>query len=130
MKPLDITVETAQPPTGMLEAVLTELGEHLQNLIDSNTTNIIDLNSLPLSEFDITQLEQKLGKGEVEVTLTTIGESHIFETGYNGIWWLKHYTPEQILLSQFIEITTMPDIIKSQPEDMKLALSRFNSERN
>ena len=58
MKPLDIPVDTVQPPSGMLEAVLTELAEHLQNLVDSNTTHIIDLNSLPLSEFDISQLQQ------------------------------------------------------------------------
>lgn len=129
MKPLDIPVETTQPPTGMLEAVLTELAEHLQNLVDCNTNHVIDLESLPLSTSDLSQLQQYLGKGEVDITLTTIGESHIFETGYSGIWWIQHYNPERVLISQFIEITTVPDIIKSQPEDMQLAISRFNSER-
>lgn len=125
MKSLNIPVEVTQPPTGMTEAVLSELAEHLKNLIDNDTSYVIDVNSLPLSDIDIAQLEHRLGKGEVEVNLNTIGESHIFETAYNGIWWVKHYTPEKVLISQFIEITTIPHIIKSQPEDSKLALSRL-----
>ncbi|MBC8212087.1 MAG: hydrogenase expression/formation protein [Gammaproteobacteria bacterium] len=125
--PLNLPIEIAAPSTGMAQAVLHELAGHLQQLIESGKTEVIDLTSLPMSSSDKQQLETQLGKGEVDITLTTIGESRIFETAYSGIWWIRHYTADQHLIAELIEICSVPQIIKSHPADMQQALSRLKN---
>jgi len=130
MKPIDLPVEVAQPSTGMAQAVLHELAGHLQQLIEAAKTEVIDITSLPMSSSDKQQLETLLGKGEVDITLNTIGESRIFETAYSGIWWIRHYTAEHKLISELIEICAVPQIIKTHPADMQQALARLQSLTN
>ena len=119
MTSLQIPIEVAAPSTGMAQAILTELVNHMQQLVDTGASHVIDLASLPMSDTDKQELESLLGKGEVTITLHTLGDSHIFETAFSGIWWIKHYTADQHLISELIEIATVPEIIRSHPEDIR-----------
>ncbi len=121
MKPDDFKVEVIEPKTGMIQAVLSELVEQLQELADHAKQHVIDLSSLPLTTSDKKELEKLLGQGEVQATLSTLGKSQIIETAYHGVWWIKHYSPDEKLLSELIEITSIPEIIKSHPEDIRQA---------
>jgi len=127
MKSINLPIEIAEPSTGMVQAVLSELMQHLQQLVESGLTHVIDLSSLPMSGSDRTQLETLLGNGEAQVILTTIGESRIIETAYSGIWWVRHYNLEQQLLAELIEIAQVPEIIKSHPADIRQALHRLKT---
>ncbi|MBT3205548.1 MAG: hypothetical protein HOM14_20530 [Gammaproteobacteria bacterium] len=118
---IEIPLEIAEPTTGMVQAVLRELLEHVELLIKSGQQHVIDLTSLPLNDSDKRELKNLLGKGEVSITLSTLGDSKIFETGINGIWWIKHFNPNEQLLAELIEITTIPEIIKSHPDDIEQA---------
>ncbi len=120
---IDIPVTIAEPSTGMSKAVLSELFEQLLVLEQTGQSHVIDLNSLPMSDSDKQGLEKLLGKGEVSITLSTIGDSQIFETAYSGIWWVKHFSPDEKLLAELIEITIIPEIIKSHPDDIKHAVN-------
>ncbi len=121
-QPIEIPVEIAEPTTGMLKAVLSELIEQLQALHESGQQHVIDLNSLPMSDSDKRELENRLAKGEVSIVLSTLGNSQIFETAFSGIWWVKHYDPDEKLIAEFIEVTYIPEIIKSHPDDIKQAV--------
>lgn len=123
LNPVEIPVEVAEPQTGLAQAVLTELVEHLQILAEQGQQHVIDLTSLPMNSTDKQVLENMLGRGEVSVTLSTLGDSEIYETRYHGIWWIKHYSADQQLISELIEITGIPEIIKSHPEDIQLSLN-------
>ena len=121
VNPLNIAVDVSEPTTGMAQAVFNELVDKLQELAENAKQHVIDISSLPLSDSDKQQLETLLGQGEVQVTLSTIGESRIVETAYSGIWWVKHYTADDKLISELIEITRIPEIIKSHPDDIQHA---------
>lgn len=121
INPIELPVEVAEPGTGMARAVLSELVEHLQLLAEQGLQHVIDLTSLPMNSTDKRELEDLLGRGEVSVILSTIGDSQIFETRYSGIWWIKHYTVDQQLISELIEITQIPEIIKSHSDDIQQA---------
>jgi hydrogenase-1 operon protein HyaF len=125
MNPLQIPIEINHSSSGMAQALFTELAQHLQQLLDQGTEHTIDLFSLPVSDQDKQELEQLLGKGEVEITLTTVGESRIYETAYNGIWWVRHYAADELLISEFIEVSRIPEIIKSHPSDVALSADRM-----
>ena len=54
--------------------------------------------------------------------LDALGPSEIIETRYAGVWLVTHYNDEEEVVSRFIEITAIPEILKSQDEDMSNAL--------
>ena len=116
---LDLPVEVAEPRTGMAQAVFNELADQLQALAERGARHVIDLTSLPMTSTDRQELADMLGQGEVRITLSTIGDSQIYETAYSGIWWIKHYSADQKLLSELIEVTALPEIIASQSEDIQ-----------
>ncbi len=118
---MQLAVEVTEPATGMAQAVLRELAEHLAALAEHGHSHQIDLTSLPMSSGDKQQLATALGRGEVDITLNTMGMSQIYETAYGGIWWVKHYSVDEQLLAELIEVAMIPQIINSQPADIEMA---------
>ena len=117
---LEIPVEIGAPSTGMAQAVLAELNEYLTELSFSGRQHVIDLNSLPMTDSDKRELALFLGRGEVAVTLQTMGDSQVFETGYIKLQTpLRIYSADNQLIAELVEITTLPEIIKSHPEDVQ-----------
>ncbi len=125
MNPLQIPIEINHGSSAMARALFNELAQHLQKLVEQGKEHTVDLFSLPVNDQDKQELEQLLGKGEVDITLTTVGESRIFETSYNGIWWVRHHAADALLISEFIEVTWIPEIIKSHPSDVELSADRM-----
>jgi hydrogenase-1 operon protein HyaF len=129
MSSLNIPIEVAEVETGMAQAIFNELTDYLQQLATDGKTHTIDLSGLPLNGADHERLEQLLGRGEVEITLNTLGDSRIYETAYSGVWWIRHYSADQKLISEFIEISRCPDIIKAHPDDVQAAAAAMQASR-
>jgi hydrogenase-1 operon protein HyaF len=43
------------------------------------------------------------------------------------VWIITHYNDENDIISRFIEITTIPDILRSQKEDVIVAHDRLTT---
>ncbi len=123
---IDLPVEVTEPATGMSRAVLGELAEHLSALTQRGETHQIDLTSLPMTSGDVQELAGLLGQGEVDITLSTIGDSKVYETAYSGIWWVKHYAADEQLIAELIEVAEIPEIIKSQAPDIEQSVAALN----
>ncbi len=119
MQQFEIPVEVSDPAQSrMVEALLHELADHLQALLEHDQAHSIDLHGLPIDDAGKHRLRDALGQGEVSVTLQTMGESRIYETAYSGVWWVSHYDAEERLISEFLEVAWIPEIIKSQLMDV------------
>ena len=106
--------------------LLHEVKHALGNLINNNESSIIDLRSIPLAPGEEDKILNMLGQGEVQSQLNALGASEIIETQYAGVWLVTHYNDENEIIGRFIEITTMPDILRSQTEDIVEAYSRLS----
>jgi len=102
--------------------ILFEIRHALESLFDSGETSIIDLRSIPLAPGEEESILNTLGQGEVHARLNALGPSDIYETRYAGVWVITHYNEDEAIVSRFIEVTALPDILKSQQEDMSDAL--------
>ena len=109
--------------TQNVKPLLHEVKHALENLIEKGETSIIDLRSIPLAPGEEDKILQTLGKGEVQAQLNSLGLSEINETQYAGVWVVTHYNDEGSIISRFIEITRMPEILSSQTEDIRAAYS-------
>ena len=115
---------------GNIRALLSEIAACLEKLVETGETGMIDLNSLPLAPGEYEQLRQTLGQGEISVRIEAIGPSEIIETRYPGVWWVTHYNVEGDIVADMLEITHLPEIIKSQPEDIRTGLELLRAQLN
>jgi hydrogenase-1 operon protein HyaF len=106
--------------TGNALPLLREISEMLRCLLETGETAAIDLSALPLTPADMDWLRDKLGVGEIAVTLQANGESTLNETACPGVWWVTHHNENGAVTSQFIEVTSVPELVKAHPEDVKI----------
>ena len=104
--------------TGNAMAILREVASLLQKLVDEGLPGAIDLSALPLTPADKTWLSEKLGMGEVEISLDLNGDSQIHETTDPGVWWVTHKNENGAVIGEFIEVTSIPDMVPAQQEDI------------
>ena len=122
---IKFNIQIGDALTHNVKPLLHEIKHALDNLIESGKTTIIDLRSLPLAPGEEDKILNTLGQGEVQAQLNALGVSVVYETGYPGVWIVTHYNDEQNVISRFIEVTTMPEILCSQTEDIMEAYSRL-----
>ncbi|WP_068315283.1 hydrogenase expression/formation C-terminal domain-containing protein [Aliiruegeria sabulilitoris] len=107
----------ANLPTGNALPILAEIHEALGRLVESGTTAVIDLGSIPFTGGDEKRLQEVLGEGEVNAVLNAMGESFVQETEIPGVWRVDHYDQQGETQSRFIEVTFIPDILRTHRED-------------
>ena len=121
-----IPIHVINPPpgepglTGNAPPLLRELAEQVKRLLESGETSAIDLSALPLTPADLDWLRERLGEGEISVTLQANGESTLNETACSGIWWVTHHNEQGAVTSQFIEVAFVPELVKAHPQDVQI----------
>jgi len=123
-----IPVRVTGGPSGLPDAILMEIAELLERLVDEGINGAIDLRSLPMSDEDRACLEDRLGYGEVNATLDVAGQTEIIETAYPGVWWVRHLDGRGRVAAEQIVVTRVPDILISPPEDIRAAAARLIAE--
>jgi len=123
MKPVELPpVEVPQPETGNLEPLLHEIRHALRRLVESGDETILDLRALPLAPGEEKRLEEALGVGEVEISIQALGTTRVIETRYSGVWLVTHQDEGGEVLGRTIEVTRIPALVPSQPEEMDHSL--------
>jgi hydrogenase-1 operon protein HyaF len=115
---------------GNLRALLNEIAARLERLAEDGIASSIDLKSLPFAPGEYEQLRFLLGTGEVSARIEAIGPSAVVETRYAGVWWVTHYNVEDDIIADSIDITTLPEILKSQPADIRDGLALLHVQLN
>jgi hydrogenase-1 operon protein HyaF len=116
-----INAPPAEPGlTGNAPPLLREIAELLRCLLETGETAAIDLSALPLTPADLDWLRDKLGEGEIAVTLQASGESTLNETACPGVWWVTHHNEQGAVTSQFIEVAFVPELVKAHPQDVEI----------
>lgn len=116
-----INAPSAEPGlTGNAPPLLRELVERVRRLLETGEPSAIDLSALPLTPADLDWLRERLGNGEISVTLQASGESTLDETACPGVWWVTHHNEQGAVTSQFIEVTFVPELVKAHPQDVAI----------
>ncbi len=111
--------------THNVRPLLNEIRHALEKLLATGESSAIDLRSIPLAPGEEEQIVEALGEGELSAELEAMGPSEIRETGYPGVWLVTHYNADRQLMGKFIEITRVPDLLKSQDADIAQGLQRL-----
>ena len=122
---IKFNIQIGDELTQNVKPLLHEIKHALDNLIETGHTTVIDLRSIPLAPGEEDKILNTLGRGEVLAQLNALGLSEVIETQYAGVWIVTHYNDEDHIISRFIEVTTMPEILCSQTEDIMSAYSKL-----
>ena len=114
--------------TGMAWSILAEIGQLLEALSANGEAGSIDLRSLPMTDADREQLEELLGRGEVQADLDLAGASEVWETSYAGVWWIRHKGAGDKIASEEIAVTAVPEILITHPVDIEAAATRLRDD--
>ena len=121
-------IQVGNELTWNVQPILHEIRHALGRLLETGETRVIDLRSIPLAPGEEDTIIDILCCGEVHAKLNALGPSEIYETRFAGVWLVTHYNEEKSVIGRFIEITRIPDILRSQPEDISIALARLEHE--
>lgn len=124
-----VTVSAVSLPaalSGNAAVLLREIADRVRHLIDSGESAAIDLLAMPLNAVDLDWLRERLGAGEIRITLDADGESTLNETNCPGVWWVMHHNPAGGVMSAFIEVTHVPELVKAHVDDVRSGLERLD----
>ena len=146
LDPIEIhTTEVGFPLDSMYNAValLSKVSRALRRLVNSGDSSTINLSSDLLGTVDLNHLFETLGRGEVAVTIDTLGPIHIWETAYRRVWLIEHCSPQGGVSARYIEIARLPSLLDTPEVDagcrtcsggpaerMKTGLTRFGNFTN
>jgi len=125
---VQFNIQSSDKPTRNILPLLHEVKHALHNLINIGEPTIIDLRSIPLASGEEDEILSTLGRGEIQAHFDALGPSEIIETAYAGVWIVTHFNDENEIISRFIEISKIPDILASQSEDINAAYDRLASD--
>lgn len=119
-----IPIRVEQTPTAedfaIAQSILHEIHELLGRLLVSGEGGTIDLRSLPaLNQASLGLLEKWLPTGEITAVVTGVGRTEVRETAYAGVWWLVYRNAKEDIITESIQVTEVPDLLKSQADDIE-----------
>lgn len=128
MSSLETIPVTTEVATGNVEPLLHEIRHALKRLAGGEDGTTIDLKSLPLAPGEEERIEATLGTGEVRAEVDALGPTLIQETSYPGVWLITHKNADNAVVARFIEVTYIPELLRSQPEDIDAGIDRLENE--
>lgn len=123
------TVDTS--PEGVGEAlanalpILVELQSQHEQYVAGGSPHSINLTLLPLSEQELAFIDQRLGRGPVDILSRAYGKCEVISTDIAGIWWVRYYNSMGVLILNTLEVVGVPSVVKAAPEDLADSAERL-----
>ena len=99
-------------------AILSELSSHCAGYTETGKPHSINLTLLPLSEPEIDFLDERLGRGPVDVLSRAYGKCQIISTATANVWWVRYYNSMGTLILNSLEVVDVPSVVAAAVEDV------------
>jgi hydrogenase-1 operon protein HyaF len=125
---IEVAFSPEVPPsaaTARATSILHEVATLLDRQLATGEPGSIDIGRVPLSSADQRLLEEVLQFGEVDAE---IGDetARVRESAVPGVWWLDFFGAGSRTVARFIEVTEIPEILRSGVHDRQKGLLRLN----
>jgi hydrogenase-1 operon protein HyaF len=107
--------------------ILYEVRHALDRLIAAGEETRIDLNAIPFGPGDEGRLVCLLGTGEVSASIEALGATRVQETAVPGVWLVDYRNAEGERLALHLEIAAIPEILRTQREDLDTAIAKLDA---
>lgn len=116
---IDASDTDASPEVANALPILVELRSHLEHYERTGKPYAINLSLLPLSETELEFLDQRLGRGPVDMLSRAYGKCQIISTLTPNAWWVRYYNAMGTLILNTLEVADVPHVAAAAPEDIR-----------
>jgi hydrogenase-1 operon protein HyaF len=124
-EPIDTTAPG--PDDGALNAlpILVELEAHVAAYGGNGKQHSINLTLLPLSDADAEFLDERLGRGPVDILSRGYGKCQVISTRTPNVWWVRYYNSMDTLILNSVEVVAVPEVVTAAEEDLRDSATRL-----
>ena len=122
---VDVSSEGVGPELANALPILVELQAQHEKFKSGGEPHSINLTLLPLSEPELEFIDERLGRGPIDVLSRAYGKCEVISTGTAGIWWVRYYNSMGVLILNTLEVVDVPVVIKAAPEDLADSAERL-----
>ncbi|MDX1506749.1 MAG: hydrogenase expression/formation C-terminal domain-containing protein [Woeseiaceae bacterium] len=124
-RPVDTSADGV--PEGINNAlpILVELQAQLDEYRASGRPHVINLTLLPLSEEEVAFVDDRLGRGAVDVLSRAYGKCQVSSTLTPNVWWVRYYNSMGTLILNTLEVVEVPQVVLAAPEDIADSAARL-----
>jgi len=117
----------AKAPPQVMNAlpILTELQDQRESFQPGQVAHVINLTLLPLSEEDTLFLDQRLGRGPVDILSRGYGSCRVISTAMPNIWWVRYYNSMGTLILNTLEVVDVPLVACAAQDDIEDSAHRL-----
>ncbi len=98
--------------------LLVELESRRALYAAEGTPHSLNLSLLPLSDAELGYLDDRLGRGPVEVLARAYGRCEVLSTLVPDVWWVRYYNSMGILMLNSLEVIDVPEVVRAAVEDL------------
>jgi len=107
--------------------LLVELDAHTRDYNPAKEAHSINLSLLPLSEAELEFLDERLGRGPVDVLSRAYGKCQVIGTATANLWWVRYYNSMGVLILNTLEVVDVPSVVAAAPEDLTDSAERLDN---
>ena len=105
--------------------ILVELQSQHEEYAAGGKPHSINLTLLPLSEPELEFIDQRLGRGPIDILSRAYGKCEVISTETAGIWWVRYYNSMGVSILNTLEVVDVPGVVKAAPEDLADSAERL-----
>jgi hydrogenase-1 operon protein HyaF len=130
--PVRVELDTPkQSSHAVAKEILQEVRAALAEWLTTGKTAAIDLKNVPrMGPATYQYLKDALSSGEVTIVIEAQARVEIRETQYPGVWWVTHINGQGDIVTEIIEVTEIPVILKPHAVDVRSGLQRLEQALN
>ncbi len=106
-------------------SILAELAAAQQAFAVEGTTHTVNLTMLPMSDAELRFLDERLGRGTVEIVSRYYGTCRVTSTAVSNTWWVRYYNSTGALILNSIETSGIPEVVIAAAEDLRDSAQRL-----
>lgn len=126
VRPVDTSSPADAAPVVNAMALLVELQARCERYAGDGTPHSMNLSLLPLSDAELAFLDERLGRGPVDVLSRSYGKCEVISTLTPDVWWVRYYNAMGVLILNSLEVVGVPDVVRAAPEDLRDSASRLD----
>jgi hydrogenase-1 operon protein HyaF len=124
-RPVDTSADGVPAEMTNALSILVELEAQLEKFAADGSPGIVNLSLLPLSDEEVEFLDERLGRGPVDILSRAYGKCQVISTLSANVWWVRYYNSMNTLILNTIEVTKVPAVVGAAPEDLRDSAERL-----
>ena len=115
------------PPKGAMNVMplLAEIAERMSAWREGEPSHVINFSLLPMSDVDMSFLQQILGDGPVQLFSRGYGACKITATGARNVWSVQFFNATDAIILDTLEIGDVPAAARAAEEDFRDSAERL-----